>query len=241
MDEKAHHKVLEPSFYHTKIKDWPSQERPREKLINQGPETLSEAELLAILIGSGSGKVTALDLAKTLFVEHQTLRSLASLGVADLKKFKGIGDARAVCIAASFELARRLHSSPEVERPIIRTPSDVAQQLIPKLRDLKQEVFIVLHLNSANRITREVTITRGLLNSSLTHPREVFRQAIVEHAASVILVHNHPSGNPEPSQEDLAITKQLVEASKVVGIPVHDHLIIAGWMFTSLAERGFIS
>ena len=102
MDDETHRKVLEPSFYHTKIKDWPSQERPREKFITQGAEALSEAELLAILIGSGSGKVTALDLAKTLFVEHQTLRSLAGLSVADLKKFKGIGDARAVCIAASY-------------------------------------------------------------------------------------------------------------------------------------------
>ena len=105
---------------------------------------------------------------------------------------------------------------------------------------MKQEVFLVVLLSSANRILREITITKGLLNSSLTHPREVFRQAIVERAASVILLHNHPSGNPEPSQEDIAITRQIVEASKVVGIPVHDHIIIAGGGFTSFAERGLI-
>ena len=240
MAEASNRKVNEPSFYHSKIKDWPVNERPREKLINHGPEVLTEAELLAILIGSGSGKVTAVDIAKTLFVEHRTLRSLAGLSVGDLKQFKGIGDARAVSIAAAFELARRLQSSPDVERRIIRSPSDIAEEFIPALRDLQQEVFIVVLLNSANKIIKEITITKGLLNSSLTHPREVFRHAIVEHAASVILMHNHPSGNPEPSQEDISITKQIVEAGKVVGIPVHDHIIIAGGNFTSLAERGLI-
>jgi DNA repair protein RadC len=240
MAEASNRKVNEPSFYHSKIKDWPVNERPREKLINHGPEVLTEAELLAILIGSGSGKVTAVDLAKTLFVEHKTLRSLAALSVADLKQFKGIGDARAVTIAAAFELARRLQSSPDAERRIIKSPSDIAEQFIPTLRDLQQEVFLVILLNSANKIIKEITITKGLLNSSLTHPREVFRHAIVEHAASVILMHNHPSGNPEPSQEDISITKQIVEAGKVVGIPVHDHIIIAGGNFTSLAERGLI-
>ncbi|MGA7160693.1 MAG: DNA repair protein RadC [Bacteroidota bacterium] len=240
MAEESNRKVNEPSFYHTKIKDWPLNERPREKLINKGPEVLTEAELLAILIGSGSGKVTAIDLAKTLFVEHKTLRSLAGLSVADLKRFKGIGDARAVLIAAAFELARRLQSSPDPERRVIKSPSDIAKHFVPTLRDLPQEIFVVVLLNSANNITREVTITKGLLNSSLTHPREVFRHAIIEHAASIILVHNHPSGNPEPSQEDISITKQIVEASKVVGIPVHDHIIIAGAEFTSFAERGLM-
>ncbi len=240
MAEASNRNVNEPSFYHSKIKDWPVNERPREKLINHGPEVLTEAELLAILIGSGSGKVTAVDIAKTLFVEHRTLRSLAGLSVGDLKQFRGIGDARAVSIAAAFELARRLQSSPDVERRIIRSPSDIAEEFIPALRDLQQEVFIVVLLNSANKIIKEITITKGLLNSSLTHPREVFRHAIVEHAASVILMHNHPSGNPEPSQEDISTTKQIVEAGKVVGIPVHDHIIIAGGNFTSLAERGLI-
>lgn len=240
MAEKISGNVNETSFYHTKIRDWPANERPREKLINQGAEILTESELLAILIGSGSGSVTALDLAKSLLVEHKSLRSLASSGVGDLKQFKGIGDARAVAIVAAFELARRLHSSPEEVQHTIRTPTDVAGKFIPILRDLKQEVFLVILLNSANRIIKEVTITRGLLNSSLTHPREVFRHAIIEHAASIILMHNHPSGNLEPSQEDIAITKQLVEASKVVGIPVHDHLIIAGGGFTSFAERGLM-
>lgn len=240
MGDQSSRNVNEPSSYHVRIKDWPAGERPREKLIDRGPDALTEAELLAILIGSGTGKVTALDLAKKLLIDHKTLRNLASQRVADLKSFRGIGTVRAVMIVAMFELARRLQSSTAAEEPVIRAPSDIAERFIPILRDMKQEVFLVVLLSSANRILREITITKGLLNSSLTHPREVFRQAIVERAASVILVHNHPSGNPEPSQEDIAITRQIVEASKVVGIPVHDHIIIAGGGFTSFAEQGLM-
>ncbi len=232
--------VNEPSFYHTKIKDWPENERPREKLMHAGADVLTEAELLAILIVSGTGKITAVDLAKRLLVEHKNLRTIAGLSVGELRQYKGIGKARAVSIVAAFELARRLHSLPEEEQRVIRTPDDVAERFIPLLRDMKQEVFIVLLLNSANRIIKEITITRGLLNSSLTHPREVFRSAIVESAASIILMHNHPSGNPEPSHEDISITKQIVDASKVVGIPIHDHIIIAGNTFTSFADRGLL-
>ncbi|MDE3058239.1 MAG: DNA repair protein RadC [Bacteroidota bacterium] len=227
-------------MYHTKIKDWPEKERPREKLMHAGPDVLSEAELLAILIGSGTGKVTAVDLAKRLLVDHKNLRALAGLSVGELQQLRGIGEARAVSIVAAFELARRLYSLPEEERQVIRTPDDVAGRFIPRLRDMKQEVFIVLLLNSANRMIKEVTITRGLLNSSLTHPREVFRSAIVESAASIILLHNHPSGNSEPSREDISITKQIVEAGKVVGIPVHDHIIIAGNSYSSFADRGLL-
>ncbi len=230
----------EPSSYHYKIKDWPEQERPREKLIARGASSLSDAELLAILINSGVGKITALDLAKSILVRYKTLRSLASLTVADLRQFKGIGEARAVTIVAMFEVARRLNAEPSAENKSIRTPNDIAEKFIPLLRDLKQEVFIVVCLSSANKIIQERTITRGLLNSSLTHPREVFREAILENAASIILLHNHPSGNLEPSQEDIHITKQLVESGKIIGIPVHDHLIIAGNGFTSFVERGLL-
>lgn len=240
MSDQLAANINEASFYHAKITEWPAGERPREKLIKQGPESLTEAELLAILIGSGSRKATALDIAKRLLIEHKSLRLLAGKGVGDLKQFRGIGDARAVSIVAAFELARRLHSSPDPESIIVRSPSDVAGKFIPILRDLKQEVFIVVLLSSANRVVKEVTITRGLLNSSLTHPREVFRHAILEHAASVILVHNHPSGNLEPSQEDIAVTRQITEAGKVIGIPVHDHIIVAGGGFTSFAERGLM-
>ncbi|MCX6138671.1 MAG: DNA repair protein RadC [Ignavibacteriales bacterium] len=228
--------------YHPKIKDWPEEERPREKMARHGAGALTDAELLAIMIGSGSGNVTAVDLAKTLMVQVGSLRDLASLDVSDLlqKKIKGLGSARVVTLVAVFEIARRIRSSAVAESAAIRSPDDVAARYIPQLQSKKQELFMVLVLNSANKITREVVVTQGLLNSSLAHPREVFRPAILENAASVILLHNHPSGNPEPSGEDIAMTRQLVEAGKLIGITVHDHIIIAGDTHTSFAERGLL-
>lgn len=228
--------------YHPKIKDWPADERPREKMTSRGSSALSDAELLAIIIGSGSGNITAVDLAKTLIVHAGSLHALSSMDVADFlqKKIKGLGKARAVSLAAAFEIGRRIRSSSVADTVSIRTPDDVAEKYIPQLQGKKQEVFMVLVLNSANKITREVVVTQGLLNSSLAHPREVFRPAILENAASIILLHNHPSGNPEPSGEDIAITRQIVEAGKVIGITVHDHIIIAGNSHTSFAERGLL-
>ena len=232
----------EPAKRYSAIKAWPEGERPREKLISRGASALSDSELLAILINNGTKHLSAVDVAKNLLTEHRTLRNIGALTVADLKqeRNKGIGTAKAVMITAAFELARRISvKSVESDAPI-RSPEDVAERFSPQLRDLKQEVFMVLSLSSANRIIRERTVTKGLLNSSLTHPREVFREAILENAASVILMHNHPSGNLEPSREDIAITKQIVEAGKIIGISVHDHIIIAGDGFTSMMERGLM-
>lgn len=239
MNESFSH---EPSLQYTPINKWPEDERPREKLMKHGAASLSDSELLAILINTGSGKQSALDLAKKLVREFGSLKKLAGLSVADLKqrKFKGIGKAKAVTIAAAFEIARRIEKEPRDASAPIRTPEDVAKIFIPRMRDLKQEEFRVICLNSANKIITDRIITKGLLNSSLTHPREVFREAILEHAASVILLHNHPSGNKEPSREDIQITKQLVEAGKIIGIEVHDHIIIAGDDYTSMMERGLM-
>ena len=232
--------IAEPLHFRTRIKDWPDEERPREKLLKHGPETLSDAELLAILIGSGTDKVTALDLAKKLIVDYRSLRGLASASPSDLRKFRGIGQARSVELVSTFELARRLQAQRD-ERPVtIRSPEDVAKLFIPKLRDLKREVFYVVLLSSANGLLKEVKISEGHLNASVVHPREVFKAAIDELAASVILVHNHPSGNPEPSAEDVNVTKQLAEAGKVMSIEVLDHIIVAGNEFLSLAEKGLI-
>lgn len=233
-------KVKEVSYYHTRIKDWPESERPREKLMKHGAGALTDAELIAILIGSGTSKVTAVDLARRLFVEHKNLRELAGMSVADLKKYKGIGTARAVGVVSAFELARRLNAREDEQPPIVRSPQDIADRYIPKLRDLKKEVFLVLLLNSANRIMKEVKVSEGSLNASVVHPREVFKAAIDELAAAVILVHNHPSGNRTPSSEDIALTKQILEAGKVVGISVHDHIIIAGGSYTSFAEESLL-
>ena len=232
--------VFEPSWYHTSIKEWPESERPREKLVQFGPESLSEAELLAILLRVGSRGVTALDLAKKLLSSCTNLRKIGKMTVSDLESW-GLGRARAATIAAAFELVRRYESAGETEQPVFRSPEDVAARYGPRLRDLNHEEFWALLLSSSNQLLREVKVSSGTLNSSLVHPRECFAEAIKARAASVLFLHNHPSGNPEPSQEDLAITRQLTEAGKILGIPVHDHVIIAGSRFASLAERGLLS
>lgn len=234
--------VQEPPLRYASIKEWPEDERPREKLVKHGAASLSDSELLAILINSGSGKESAVDLARKLLHEYKSLRTLSGLSVADLKqrKFKGIGKVKAIVMVAAFEIARRLASAPKEDLSPIRTPEDVARRYAPQLKDLKQEVFMVICLSSSNRIIQDRTITKGLLNSSLTHPREVFREAILENAASIILLHNHPSGNLEPSREDIQITKQLFEAGRIIGISVQDHIIIGGDNFTSMMERGLM-
>jgi DNA repair protein RadC len=161
------------------------------------------------------------------------------MSIVDLSHL-GIGLVRAASIVAAFELLRRLPASEGTSRPTLQSPEDVTRIYSPKLRDLRHEEFWALLLTTANHLMREVRITSGTLNSSLVHPRECFAEAVKERAASVIFVHNHPSGNPEPSQEDLAITKQLVESGKVLGIPVYDHIIVGGAQFTSFAQRGLL-
>jgi DNA repair protein RadC len=237
--EQAGSGISEPSYYHTTIKQWPSAERPREKLVRQGAASLTEAELLAILLRSGSHGVTAVDLAKKLLSDRRSLRDLARMSVADLTRL-GIGHVRAASIVAAFELHRRVPLNDSADRPILQAPEDVARIFSPKLRDLQHEEFWALLLTTSNHLLRERRITSGTLNSSLVHPRECFAEALMEKAASVIFVHNHPSGNPEPSQDDIAITKQLSEAGKILGIPVYDHIIIGGGQFSSFAQRGLL-
>jgi DNA repair protein RadC len=237
---KTSKKVSEPSYYHSKITDWPLDERPREKLRNHGAATLSDVELLAILIRTGAGNITAVDLAKALMKEFRSLDHLTTRSFQEMRQFKGLGEAKSIALVAAFELGRRAASFQRTEKLQIFSPEVVVKRYSPLLRDLKQEVFKVLLLDSANHLQSDVTITTGILNSSLVHPREVFRQAILEPAASIILLHNHPSGNPEPSAEDIQITRQLVEASKIIGIPIHDHIIVALDSFTSFAEKGLI-
>jgi len=233
-------KVSEPSLYHSKITDWPEDERPREKLMRRGCSSLSDAELLAILLRSGAGKITAVDLAKTLLKEFQSLEHLASRSIQELRCFKGLGDVKAIGIVAAFEIGRRTAANRSFEKYSIVSPEDVVRRYQPLLRDQKQEEFKVLLLDSANHLLRDVTISTGILNSSLVHPREVFQPAILEPAASIILLHNHPSGNPEPSSEDIQITRQLIESGKIIGIPVHDHIIIAVEKYASFAEMGLL-
>jgi DNA repair protein RadC len=221
------------------IKDWPKDERPREKLLKRGPDTLSEAELLAILIRTGTGAGTALDLARAVLTQHGSLRRLAARNAEEIMRTNGMGEAKSLSLIAAFEIGRRVQGMKEEGRLIIRSPDDVAGIMVPRLRDATTEMFYVLILDSQNGLVREVELTSGTLNASLVHPREVYKAAIDHRAASIIVVHNHPSGNKEPSREDLEITRQLKEAGKIVGIPLHDHIITAGNDHSSLAERGF--
>lgn len=240
MDEsgKNYRHVSEATFYHTTIKQWPKQERPREKLLEAGAQNLTEAELLAILIRTGVKGATAVDIAKKLLSEGRTLRSLARMSPTELQKY-GLGTSRAVTIVAAFELARRLLVTDEAS-PIIQSPADVVTRMAPLLQDLRHEEFWALLLTSSNRLITRQKITVGILNSSLVHPRECYAEAVVQRAAVVIFVHNHPSGNPEPSREDIEITHQLVDAGKILGITLHDHVIIAGKAYTSFAERNLL-
>lgn len=232
--------LQEPAVARTRIKDWPANERPREKLLKHGAGALTDAELLALLIRTGTGKHTAIDLAKSILSRERTLRTLGARSATELMRIPGIGAAKSVELLAAFEIGRRVQAAREEERVIVRSPEDVARFMVPRLRDLSSEVFYVLVLDSKNGLKGDVRITSGTLNASLVHPREVFKVAIDYLAASIIVVHNHPSGNLEPSREDIEITRQLVEAGKVVGIPLHDHLVVAGDGFTSFAERGLI-
>lgn len=222
------------------IREWREDERPRERLLRYGAETLSDAEVLAILIGSGTRGFSALDVARELLQRFGNLTELSRRDVSELRAVRGMGTVRAVVLSAAFELVRRIQAEPFTARRVIRSPEDVARMYIPRLRSARTESFRVLLLNAANQIIREVVVSEGTLTASLAHPREVFRLAITESAAAVILLHNHPSGNTEPSPEDIALTRQLVQAGKLLDIPVLDHIIIAGEAYVSLRERGVL-
>ena len=223
------------------IRSWPPQERPRERLTTLGPRSLSVRELLAILIGSGPAGATALDVADGIMATSRgSLRRLSSLAAGTLESVPGVGGATAARIVAALELGRRA----AVDRPAaadrIRGPRDVFRRMGPRLRDLDREEFHVLLLTSQHKVIREVLVTRGILDASLIHPREVFKPAIIESAAAVILLHNHPSGDPAPSGEDRAVTRQLVDAGRTIGIPVLDHVILGDTGFTSMSELGVL-
>jgi DNA repair protein RadC len=233
-------RVHEPPARRARIKDWPEGERPREKMLRRGAAALSDAELLAILLRSGTGRSTALDMARDILMQEHSLRAIGGRSAEELMRVRGIGEAKAVELLAAFEVGRRVEAAEAGDKPVIRSPEDAARLMIPVLREQTVEHFHVLILDAMNRLKVGVRVTSGTLNASLVHPREVFKPAIDHRAASIIVVHNHPSGNPEPSREDIEITRQLVEAGKVVGIPLHDHIIVAGDRYTSLAERGLL-
>jgi len=220
------------------VKELPFDDRPREKLLLRGAQSLSDAELVAILLRTGKKGKSVIEIARELINSEGNLAMLATKTVDSLQKISGIGKDKAATISAAFELSRRILSQPKwFSNKKITSPQDVAEIFIPILRDDNKEKFIVVCLNSANKIIKHETISVGNLNSSIVHPREVFKVAIDNSSASIILIHNHPSGNPDPSNEDIRITKKIVETGKIMEIPVFDHLIIAGETYTSFVEK----
>ena len=223
------------------IREMPRSERPRERLKDLGAQSLSSAELLAILVASGSGGRTALGVGQDILQRAEgSLRRIAAQPVAALTSLNGVGTARAVAIHAALELGRRMAAESREDGAPMRSPRDVYAAFAPRLEDLPVEEFHVAILDSQHRLERDVTVTRGLLNSSLVHPREVFREAIAERAAAIILVHNHPSGDPTPSADDRLVTEQLVAAGRLLDIPVHDHVVVGRGRYASFAEAGLL-
>ncbi|HLX13549.1 MAG TPA: DNA repair protein RadC [Bacteroidota bacterium] len=234
-------RLPESAAYRPTITDWPEAERPRERLLAHGPGALSVSELLAILIRTGSRKATAVDLANSLLVKHKSIGVLASRSAQELMDEPGLKNAKAISLVAAFELGRRAAASHAGEEKIqIRGPHDIVSRYQPRLRDERREIFMVILLDTKNQILQDTEVTRGTLNSSLAHPREVFRLAIAAPAASIVLLHNHPSGNPDPSPDDMQVTRQIVEAGKIIGIPVHDHIIVTATGYCSFVERGIL-
>lgn len=218
-----------------RIVDMPERERPRERLLDAGAETLSTGELLAILVGSGSGGRSALHVGNDVLMEVGSLPAMARLAPAELARCRGIGAARAARILAALELGRR-SLLPDKPRPKVQGPGEIAALLAPFVQARDREHFGSLLLDSRNAVIGRSTVAIGSLNASLVHPRELFRPAIVQRAARIVLWHNHPSGDPSPSPEDLTLTRRLESAGRTLGIPVMDHVILGEGTFHSMRE-----
>ncbi|MCG6913101.1 DNA repair protein RadC [bacterium BMS3Abin03] len=207
-------------------------------MVLRGPQNLTDAELLAILLRTGTKGKSVLSISQEIIKKEANLSVLASKSLESLMNIPGIGKDKAATLLAAFELSRRIQSQSKLfSNKKITSPRDVAEIFIPLLRDEVKEKFIVVCLNTANRIIKQEIISIGNLNSSVVHPREIFKVAIDTSAANIILIHNHPSGNPDPSNEDITITKKIVESGKIMDIPVFDHIIVAGSTYTSFVER----
>jgi DNA repair protein RadC len=226
---------------HTTLRELPLDERPREKMLQRGADSLSHAELLAILLRTGSARETAVGLAGKILKECGSLRNLVSMSVEEITRIKGIGPVKAIQIKAGIELGKRVSRQQAFQDvPLIRSPKDVAALMMEDMRYLQKEHFVCLFLNTKNRVIAQETLSMGSLNASIVHPREVFLAAIKRSSASIICVHNHPSGDPTPSPEDIELTARLVEAGEIIGIDVLDHIVLGDPGFVSLKEKGYM-
>jgi len=222
------------------LRDIPEEDRPRERMLRYGVRALSDAELLAVLLRTGTRHESAVTLAQRVLKEAGGLRNIPDMNVAEMTAIKGVGKAKALQIQAGIELGRRLSQLLPEERPVIRSPRDAASLVMEDLRYLQKEHFVVLFLNTKNHVIAKETLSMGSLNASLVHPREVFRSAIKRGSASIICIHNHPSGDPTPSREDIALTRRLAKAGELIGIELLDHLVIGDNRYVSLKEAGTI-
>ena len=223
------------------IKNWPKDERPREKLLKSGEHTLSDTELIAILLRNGTNGQSAVDLSRKIIHKFKSFRNMSAIDLAGWKEFKGLGIAKIAQIKAALEIGRRFNEEKiKDDKPQIKSSQDVANILMPRMRDLPKEVFKILLLNSKNKVTSIIEVIEGTVNQAVPIIREIFQKALQEFAVSIICVHNHPSGDPKPSDEDKKFTKSLVEAGQVLQINVLDHIIIGDNTYFSFLDKEII-
>ena len=223
------------------VKHWAKDDRPREKLLNQGPSRVSDCELLAILLNHGTRDKTAIDLGREIMqLGKNNLNELGKLSVKDLMRIKGIGQAKAITIAAALEIGRRRQAGSYLQKPVMSTSRDLASYLQSLFQDHSREVFAVAFLNQANRINHIETVSEGGITGTIADPRVILKKALEENAVSLILCHNHPSGSLKPSRQDEEITKKIKEAAKYFDIKVLDHIIVSETGYFSFADEGIL-
>ena len=222
------------------IGEWPETERPRERLLKQGPDSLSDAELVAILLRVGRQEASAVDVAREILQRLQGVSGLVHCGLEEICGISGVGHAKAAQLKAAIELGRRAMAAPLSTGFRVTSSADLFTHFHPRLRNLRHEIFTTVLLDAKNAIIREAVVSEGSLTHSIVHPREVFQLAIRESAASIILLHNHPSGDPMPSQEDRLLTTRLIAGGQLLGIRVLDHLVIGDGRYVSFADQGWI-
>ena len=227
-------------YYSTAVREIPEEERPRERLARLGAIALRDAELLAVLFRTGTRKEGAIALAERILKEFGNLRALSRASIEELMQVKGVGRVKAIEIKAAVELGIRLAREKDEQRPKIRSAEDVANLIMVRFKQCETEEFKALLLNTKNEVLKQVTVASGGLDAALAMPRDVFRQAVREAASAVIVCHNHPSGDPEPSPEDIRITERLRDAAEIIGLRFLDHVVFGDNRWVSLQERGLL-
>jgi DNA repair protein RadC len=237
--QKKAKSMTESSRSYSPIREWAEDDRPREKLILKGKQSLSDAELIAILIGSGSKNESAVDLSKRILKSvNDNLIELSKLGINELIKFKGVGEAKALSIIAALELGRRRRGAEAIDKKKITSSRDVFEYFMSVFGDSHYEEFYILLLNRANKIIREIQISEGGVSGTVADPKKIFKIALEHNATSVILCHNHPSGNIQPSDTDIRLTQKLKSAGEMLDLPVIDHIILGEETYYSFADEG---